>query len=169
MPNQQRKSKKKTKKISNGSDKKNPSVLVYFRRGTSEYVDKKLFLKQANLSFSAIKLALFPDRSGYVEVTFCLDKEIQTINREFRGKDKPTDVLSFPTDFLNDEKVPTLGDIIISVETAKRQSKNLQRELVKLFNHGLLHLLGFDHEKVTPKERKRMKYWEKKLLKLFYT
>lgn len=98
-----------------------------------------------------------------------MDKEIQTVNQEFRGKDKPTDVLSFPTDFLDDEKVPTLGDIIISVETAKRQSKNLQHELVKLFNHGLLHLLGFDHEKVTPKERQRMKSWEKKLLKLFDT
>lgn len=165
MPNQQRKSKKKTKKTSSVSDKKS-SVKTFFRRGTKGYVDKSLFLRRSRLTFEALKDSLFPERNGYVEVTFCLDEEIHLINRDFRGKDKPTDVLSFPTDFLNDQKVPTLGDIVISVETAKKQSKDLQLELIKLFNHGLLHLLGFDHEMVSQKERQRMKRWEKRLAKL---
>ena len=145
---------------------KKSRVLVYTRRGTKTFVNEKQFLRNAEIVFEVLRSNLFPEREGYVEVTFCLDKEIKGINKEFRNKDKPTDVLSFPSDFLNDKKVPTLGDILISVETAKRQSKDLQHELCKLFNHGLLHLLGFDHEKVSQKERQKMKRWERKLLKL---
>lgn len=141
-------------------------VLIYFRRGTKSFVNEKQFLKNAEITFEILRSNLFPKREGYVEVTFCLDKEMKNINKEFRSKDKATDVLSFPSDFLNDKKVPTLGDILISVETAKRQSSDLKLELIKLFNHGILHLLGFDHEKVSQKERQKMKRWERKLLKL---
>lgn len=76
---------------------------------------------------------------------------IQKLNKEFRGKDKPTDVLSFPMDEINPENGLTiLGDIAISIETAKEQSEefnqSLERELMFLAVHATLHLLGYDHE-----------------------
>jgi probable rRNA maturation factor len=80
------------------------------------------------------------------------DRAIRRFNRDFRNQDNPTDVLSFPSapeDLLHLDK-PTLGDMIISVETARRQAfarhHSLERELCVLSVHGLLHLLGYDHE-----------------------
>ncbi len=83
-----------------------------------------------------------------VELIIVDDKEMQNINKEQRGKDKPTDVLSFPieSDF---DHLP-LGTVIISADTAKRQSQELghtlEEELKILFIHGILHLQGYDHE-----------------------
>jgi probable rRNA maturation factor len=80
------------------------------------------------------------------------DRVIRRLNRDFRNQDKPTDVLSFPTGpkGLSHLEEPTLGDMIISVETARRQAfarrHSLERELRVLAIHGLLHLLGYDHE-----------------------
>ena len=83
------------------------------------------------------------------------DARIQELNREFRGLDKPTDVLSFPFGSNEGEELdpgaaPYLGDIVISVETADRQarrrSSSLDCELRVLTLHGFLHLLGYDHE-----------------------
>jgi len=76
------------------------------------------------------------------------DPEIHALNRHYRAKDKPTDVLSFP---LADELQPSLlGDVVISVETAARQARRrghaLREELQTLLIHGVLHLLGYDHE-----------------------
>lgn len=76
------------------------------------------------------------------------DQEIHRLNRQYRGKNKPTDVLSFP---LADALHPhLLGDVVISTETAVRQAKrrslSLQEELQTLLVHGILHLLGYDHE-----------------------
>lgn len=83
------------------------------------------------------------DRSATVALVG--DARIQELNRDYRGYDKPTDVLSFPAD-----QPDYLGDIVISVETAHRQAhrrgSNLRRELKVLTLHGLLHLLGYDHE-----------------------
>ena len=80
------------------------------------------------------------------------DQAIRRLNRDFRNQDKPTDVLSFPTGPEDPPHLdnPVLGDMIISVETARRQAfsrhHSLQRELCVLVIHGLLHLLGYDHE-----------------------
>jgi probable rRNA maturation factor len=76
------------------------------------------------------------------------DPEIHALNRQYRGKDRPTDVLSFP---LADTLHPSLlGDVVISVETAARQARrrghSLREELQTLLIHGTLHLLGYDHE-----------------------
>ena len=76
------------------------------------------------------------------------DQEIHTLNRQYRHKDKPTDVLSFP---LADEVQPSLlGDVVISIETAARQARrrrhSLREEVQILLIHGILHLLGYDHE-----------------------
>ena len=78
-------------------------------------------------------------------VAFVSDKAIRELNRQFRGVDKATDVLSFPAD-----EVHNLGDIAISVDTAARQAKEngltFDEEVAQLILHGLLHLSGYDHE-----------------------
>jgi probable rRNA maturation factor len=85
-----------------------------------------------------------PDSS--LTVAFVSDKKIRELNRQFRGVDKPTDVLSFPSDSSDGE----MGDIAISIETAARQAKQsgltLNGEIAQLLLHGLLHLSGYDHE-----------------------
>lgn len=77
-------------------------------------------------------------------VRFSGDREMRRVNREFRGKDKTTDVLSFPGE---EEHV---GDILISVPTARRQAAEaghpVEREIRILLLHGLLHCMGYDHE-----------------------
>lgn len=103
---------------------------------------------------------------GEVSLTFTNDEEIHQLNLEYRGIDRPTDVLSFAMqeegkDELGiifevdseDETDPIsgmLGDIIISVDTAKAQSEeyghSLEREIGFLFVHGFLHLIGYDHQ-----------------------
>ena len=78
-------------------------------------------------------------------VVLVSDRTIQRFNREYRGQDKATDVLSFPGD------APYLGDILISVETACQQAERsrvltLESNIRRLALHGLLHLMGYDHE-----------------------
>ncbi len=82
-----------------------------------------------------------------IELLITSQDDIQKINRDFRGLDKPTDVLSFPYE---DMPMAPLGSIVISswhVETKAKELKHTQNdELALLFIHGLLHLLGYDHE-----------------------
>ena len=107
-----------------------------------------------------------------LSLLFTDDREIHRLNLTYRKKDKPTDVLSFA---LHDEKNrpgfthAPLGDIVISVETALRQAKQHRstpkRELLRLIIHGLLHLLGYDHERVSQREAQRMRRKERALLR----
>ncbi len=82
-----------------------------------------------------------------IELVFTDNAAIREMNRQTRGIDAPTDVLSFPL-----EKVPfaPLGEIVISVEYARQKAgqyrNSLDDEIALLFIHGLLHLLGYDHE-----------------------
>lgn len=101
---------------------------------------------------------LYDVKDSEVSITLTDDKTIHDLNRNYRGIDRPTDVLSFAfhesdepaiiTDDV-DEAIDTLGDIIISVERAKSQAEDyghsLRREIVFLTVHGMLHLLGYDH------------------------
>lgn len=93
-----------------------------------------------------------------VSLRFSSEEEIKDINKQYRGVDKKTDVLSFPIiDFNNDEDLESelsqnelmLGDIIICKQVAKSQAKeyqhSLKREICFLALHGFLHLLGYDH------------------------
>jgi len=88
--------------------------------------------------------------TGTVTVVVTTDRRIRRLNRTWRGLDKATDVLSFPA---GDDPGPArhLGDLVISRETAARQARNeghsLGTELRVLALHGLLHLLGYDHER----------------------
>jgi probable rRNA maturation factor len=81
-----------------------------------------------------------------VTIAFVSDRKIRELNRQFRGIDKSTDVLSFP----GEDTSLNLGDIAISAETASRQAKEnglaLNGEIAQLILHGLLHLSGYDHE-----------------------
>jgi len=78
-------------------------------------------------------------------IAFVSDKRIRELNRQFRGVDKATDVLSFPA-----EEETNLGDVAVSVETAATQAKenglSFDEEISQLILHGLLHLCGYDHE-----------------------
>jgi rRNA maturation RNase YbeY len=110
------------------------------------------------------------------------DLEIQQLNREYRGKNKPTDVLSFPQsesgslervneigreEVAGDSGPPRpLGDIVLSLETARRDARAMRTDfpahLRKLLIHGLLHLLGYDHER-SPAEARRQFAREREL------
>jgi probable rRNA maturation factor len=81
-----------------------------------------------------------------VALRLCNDKAIRELNRDYRDKDKPTDVLAFAQREAAHADGALLGDIVISVQTAKRQTKqSLYAELLHLASHGLCHLLGYDH------------------------
>lgn len=83
-----------------------------------------------------------------VALRLCGDSAIRELNRTWRAKDKPTDVLAFPQRGTGVIAVsPHLGDIVISVDTARRQARRgLSAELLMLASHGLCHLLGYDHQ-----------------------
>ena len=104
------------------------------------------FLREAQ---SAVKLR------GQVSVLLTTDKEIRRLNRTFRGKNKATDVLSFPSlthvSKTGRHGAPTIaGDLAVSVDTARKQAAALGHalaiEIKVLMLHGLLHLAGYDHE-----------------------
>lgn len=112
----------------------------------------------------------------YTEVSVVLadDEYIHQLNHQYRGKDCPTDVLSFALnegeepEIIDGPKVVLLGDIIISLETAARQAEeyghSLERELAYLTVHGILHLLGYDH--MIEDEKKEMRQEEEHILSL---
>lgn len=112
-----------------------------------------------------------------VSVTFVKNERIQEINRDYRGKDKPTDVISFALEELGEGEIlisganlpRVLGDIIISTDKAYEQAEeyghSFQRELGFLAVHGFLHLLGYDHE--TEEEEKEMFDLQRRILDEF--
>ena len=88
---------------------------------------------------------------GELTVAIVGDRKMQALNRQFRGKNAVTDVLSFPAEQDQFEKAQgtSLGDVVISVEQAARQAKQngltLDEEIAQLILHGLIHLCGYDH------------------------
>jgi probable rRNA maturation factor len=85
-------------------------------------------------------------------VVFVSDRAMRELNRKFRGRNAATDVLSFPVEQTDFERLAgkTLGDVVISVERAAKQAEEngltLEEEIAQLILHGLLHLCGYDHE-----------------------
>ena len=98
----------------------------------------------------AAEAALAAERMKRASLTLVLtnDAEVQGLNRDYRHKDKPTNVLSFP-DGAKEAGVTQLGDVILAYETLAReaaeQNKRLKHHLTHLTIHGVLHLLGYDH------------------------
>lgn len=115
-----------------------------------------------------------------LSLTLCGDARMRRLNSEHRGKDKTTDVLSFPAQLtLRDPRgerdwfapgILPLGDLVISLPQARRQAKefkvSLEEEIVHLFFHGFLHLCGYDHE-LSSAEEKLMEKEEARLLEKF--
>lgn len=122
------------------------------------------------------KTAEVYDIAPYTEVSVVLgnDEYIHTLNRQYRDKDCPTDVLSFALnegaepEIIDGPEEVLLGDIIISIETAARQAEeyehSLERELAYLTIHGMMHLLGYDH--MTEEDKEEMRHEEEHVLSL---
>jgi probable rRNA maturation factor len=109
------------------------------------------------------------DSDVEISITFVKDAAIKKLNKEYRGKSEPTDVLSFGTapDFPSVTKY--IGDVVISVDTAKRNAvadgRSLQEEVITLLVHGILHLAGYDHERSGKKEADKMMKKQRALLR----
>lgn len=112
------------------------------------------------------------DVEGEISVLFVDDARIRALNKEFRNKDEVTDVLSFPQyEALKDDGVSDpfiyLGDVVISLEQATRQAEEfghtLEREIIYLTVHSVLHLFGYDH--MTEEDKKEMREKEKTVLR----
>ena len=109
-----------------------------------------------------------------VSITLTDDARIHELNRQYRGVDRPTDVLSFAfseseepkIDYGDEEHVDQLGDIVVSVERAWEQANeyghSFKREMIFLIVHGMLHLLGYDH--IDEDERREMETEQKFLM-----
>ena len=122
----------------------------------------EFFMKIAEAVFDYLN-----NKENQYEISLLItnDETIHQLNKEYRQKDKPTDVLSFP---MEDDIM--LGDIVISLDTAKNQALEreigLEREIAFLFIHGLLHLLGYDHETSVEDEKEMFALQEEILKKL---
>jgi probable rRNA maturation factor len=97
-----------------------------------------------------------PHVAGDVSVVVTSDRAIRTLNRRYRNFDAPTDVLAFPLSDGLAAREP-FGDVVISLDTAKRQAREygatLSQELTRLLIHGTLHLCGYDHHERTEAAR----------------
>lgn len=95
------------------------------------------------------------------------DRVIRSYNRRFRRQDKPTDVLSFPAEEPGRPAQQYLGDILISAETARCNARQyglrVEEEIKVLILHGLLHLLGYDHENDRGGMARVERHWSQKL------
>ena len=116
---------------------------------------------------NAKKPAAFKRRSFEISVILTSDMNVKTLNKNYRGKDYATNVLSFPAD-VPDEllDIPLLGDLVICVEVVEReaqeQRKALEAHWAHLVIHGCLHLLGYDH--IDDDEAEEMEALERSLL-----
>lgn len=110
----------------------------------------------------------FPAHAVEVSLLFTGDEDIREINAEWRGQDKPTNVLSFPAYPIvpGDAPGPMLGDIVIARETVEREAEALEKtfdeHLTHLMVHGFLHLFGYDH--MTAGEAEEMEGLETRIL-----
>ena len=127
-----------------------------FLRKPNDYLKKKLY----KLS----KASSFKRKNHEFSILLTSNKEMKKLNLKFRKKNKATDVLSFPTKIINKKKI-YVGDIAICFEIIKERSKktNFFLEFDKMWIHGYLHLIGYDHKKND--DFKKMVKKEKLILK----
>tara|TARA_B110001450_G_scaffold87672_1_gene83460 strand:- start:745 stop:1215 length:471 start_codon:yes stop_codon:yes gene_type:complete len=140
-------------------------------------------IKKKNIFFNSL-VNFFPKKYRFIKKKVSLtillsnNKNIKKLNKKFRNNNKFTDVLSFPSEQkLNIKKNPYLGDIIISYEFMNKPKflNNLEfkKKVIKIFIHGFVHLLGYDHiklkdfKKMVKEEEKIYEVIEKKFFKFF--
>ncbi|NLW74186.1 MAG: rRNA maturation RNase YbeY [Clostridiales bacterium] len=132
---------------------KTPKIRIYF-----DNLQDKLpaGYRIRHLMRQTVEAALLTEgvgRDTEVSITFADDAWMRALNKKYRDIDKATDVLSFPLEDkpLNPDEPLVLGDIVISLERARRQAEeyghSYEREVAFLCAHGMLHLLGYDHER----------------------
>lgn len=148
------------------------SLVIDFLDETEQVPEEDINELQKILDFAAEKENIEP--GSEVSVTFVTNDRIQEINREYRSKDAPTDVISFAMEEMGEGEIQLsgvdmprlLGDIIISTakvqEQAEEYGHSYMRELGFLAVHGFLHLLGYDHE--TKEDEVRMFSLQKAIL-----
>jgi probable rRNA maturation factor len=141
-----------------------------------EFVNRQRLYKLSRPSIVQLGQAVLAriDRSSYAAtITFVRDAAMQQLNRAYRNLDQPTDVLAFAyhasmSDNEPDHNTAFLGDVVIAVETAARyaaeQGISLEMELHWLVIHGLLHLVGYDHETDNGEMRRLERRLRKELL-----
>lgn len=129
------------------------------------FAGKKISARRFKQIADEVLLLLDQDRSE-LSIALIGNAEMQRLNAQYRNRDYPTDVLSFPAEATLPTGVRLLGDVIISVDKARQQAderkRTLEQEMVTLLIHGVLHLLGFDHER-SAKDARVMGQWEKKI------
>lgn len=114
---------------------------------------KRLY-RSKSLAALAEKICKGEDKTTDCEISllFCDDSFIKELNHQYRGKNRATDVLSFQQNQPNNTGVCLLGDIVISLETVQKFCNNdrdvMRQEVRLLFCHGLLHLLGYTHDRI---------------------
>lgn len=150
---------------------------VKFTPSEQRQLDKWLYLAGDVLQ-DLFKKKIIPTKKVkqlHVSLLICGDARIRELNREHRNKDKVTDVLSFPANedmrsSIYGHSELFLGDLAICHPQTKRQAKKFKirymDEFIHLFFHGVIHLMGYDHE-ISEKEEKVMEEWEQKALKKF--
>tara|TARA_B100000780_G_scaffold135925_1_gene95204 strand:- start:64 stop:534 length:471 start_codon:yes stop_codon:yes gene_type:complete len=134
-------------------------------------------VKKAELFFNSLakvfpKKYRFIKKKVYLTILLSNNKNIKKLNKKFRNKDKSTDILSFPSEKkINIKKSPYIGDMIISYEFMNKpkalSTLEFKDKLTKIFIHGFLHLLGYDHIKL--KDFKEMLIEEEKIYKTIKT
>ena len=139
-------------------------------------------IKNAHIFFNSL-IKVFPKKYRFIKkkvgLTILLsnNKNIKRLNKKFRNKNKATDVLSFPSEKkINIKKSPYIGDIVFSYEYINKpktlSTLEFKNKLAKIFIHGFLHLLGYDHIKLKDfkemliEEEKIYRTLEKKIVKL---
>lgn len=141
---------------------------IYFDQSTEGDDQEKVYGETMREALSVIlKKEGIDDEGAEVSVSFVTPEEIQTLNRDYRDVDRVTDVLSFPQfdsvddmiDMQEETGVAELGDVVICMDRAKEQAEEfghpLRREVIYLFVHSILHLLGYDHMEEEDKKEMR--------------
>ena len=141
---------------------------IYFEEG--QQVSEEILKTMEASAAYCLKLEGIDEERTEISVTFVEAEEIRELNRDYRDNDKVTDVLSFPQfDDLND--IPDfgeicLGDVVICKERAMEQAEefghSFEREIIYLFTHSILHLLGYDH--MEEEEKKEMRGREEEVM-----
>jgi probable rRNA maturation factor len=143
-------------------------MYIYFEEG-QQVTDEILNTMEAAAKY-CLELEGIDEERTEISVTFVEAEEIRELNRDYRDNDKVTDVLSFPQfDDLND--IPDfgeicLGDVVICKDRAEEQAEefghSFEREIIYLFTHSILHLLGYDH--MEEEEKKEMRAREEEVM-----
>ncbi len=143
-------------------------MYIYFEEG--QQVTEEILNTMEAAAKYCLELEGIDEERTEISVTFVEAEEIRELNRDYRDNDKVTDVLSFPQfDDLND--IPDfgeicLGDVVICKDRAAEQAEefghSFEREIIYLFTHSILHLLGYDH--MEEEEKKEMRAREEEVM-----